>query len=60
MVGFAASKSRGAETLLVSNKRTVTRKRKTKKITILNDVRSLFVLSQCVSCSPGMCFVSRD
>ena len=41
-------------TVLVSKKRTGTRQ--TKKITILDDVRSLVVLSQCVSCSPASCF----
>ena len=30
--------------------------RQTKKIIILDDVSSLFVLSQCVSCSPARCF----
>ena len=41
-------------TFLVSKKRTGARQ--TKKITILDDVSSLFVLSQCVSCSPARCF----
>ena len=44
--------------MLESNRRSG--KRQTKRITILNDVSSLRVLSQCVLCSQHGCFALRE
>ena len=54
---FAAYiQSHGTKTAMLGCKR-CTGTKQTKKITILNDVSSLFVLSQCVSCVPTWWFL---